>query len=140
MKFDLSINFDGNCRAAVEFYAKVFRSEVLGLITYGETPPEAGHAVPEADKDRIMYACVPIGGNNVMFGDYPAGSPFIVGNNLSPTIGVDSRAEAERLFQELSEGGTVDMELDKTFFAEQYGMVTDKFGVIWQVIGGECEM
>lgn len=140
MKLDLFINFDGKCREAVEFYAKVFQSEVKDLMTYGQTPPSEGYEVPEQDKDKIMYACVPIGGVNVMFCDNPAGMPLTLGNNLSPTVSVDDRAEAERIFRELSEGGEVGEELGKTFFAGLYGMVTDRYGVIWQVLGNECEM
>ncbi len=140
MKFDLFINFDGNCQEAVEFYARVFRSEVKDLMTYGQTPPGEGYEVPEADKERIMYACVPIFGCDVMFCDTPAGMPLIVGNNLNPTLSVDSKAEAERLFSELAEGGEIGAELGKTFFAGLYGMVTDKYGVIWQLLSDECQM
>ncbi len=139
--FDLFINFDGNCREAMEFYAKVFKSEVQYPMTYAETPPDADFEVAEADKDRIMYANVPIYGCNVMFSDVPSGMEFIKGNNISPTVGTDDIGEIKRVFSVLSEGGTIEMELQKTVWSQLYGMVTDKFGVIWQVshIGEEME-
>ena len=134
MQLELFINFDGNCREAVEFYAKVFKSEVGNLMTYGEAPPDPSYTLADADKDRIMYAGIPIGGMVVMFMDMPSGLPLTVGNNINPTISVDDKDEVTRLFDGLKEGGEVYMELQKTFFSEWYGMVKDKFGVIWQIL------
>ena len=133
MKLELFLNFDGNCREAVEFYAKIFKSEVGNLMTYGDAPPEPGYDVPEADKDKIIYAGIPIGGMVVMFSDVPSGSDYIVGSNVSPTISSDDKTELTRVFDGLKEGGEVYMELQKTFFSELFGMVEDKFGVIWQL-------
>lgn len=132
--FDLFLNFDGQCREAVAFYAKAFRSEVVDIMSYGETPPDSGYPIPEADKDKIMYACVPIFGCNVMFMDMPSEMPLIKGNNIQPTISVADKDEVTRVFTALSEGGTVDAPLEKTFFSDLYGMVTDKFGIIWQIL------
>jgi len=138
MKFEIFINFDGNCREAAEFYAKTFNSAVNNLMTYGDSPPDSDYTVPEADKDRVMYCGVPIGGIVAMFSDVPAGSDFICGNNIIPTIKMDSKEEATRVFGELKEGGVVFMELQHTFFSEWFGMVQDKFGVIWQILGTTC--
>ena len=134
MKFDIFINLDGNSREAVAFYAKVFQSEVKDLMTYADTPPGSGMEVGEADRDKIMYACVPIFGCNVMFMDMTGGYPLVVGNNITPTLTTTDKAEIERIFAALSEGGTVDMPLQKTFFSPWYGMVTDKYGVGWQLL------
>ena len=134
MQLELFINFDGNCREAVEFYAKVFKSTVNNMMTYGDAPPDPNYPVPPADKDRIVYAGVPVGGMVVMFSDIPAGSDYVCGNNISPTVSIDNKDEVTRMFNELKEGGEVRMELQKTFFSEWYGMVKDKFGVIWQIL------
>ncbi len=134
MQLEMFINFDGNCREAVEFYAKVFKTEIGNLMTYSEAPPDPNYTVSEADKNKIMYAGIKFGNMVAMFMDMPSGVPFIKGNNISPTISTDDKTEVERLFNELKEGGTVEMELQKTFFSELYGMVTDKFGVIWQLL------
>lgn len=133
MSFDLFINFDGECREAVEFYAKTFKSEVQDLMTYSQMPPDPDYTIPEEDKNRVMYSCVPIFGCNVMFCDNPSGMQLIKGNNLSPTIGTKDIEEIKRLYSELSEGGEVGMELQKTFWSDLYGMVTDKYGIIWQL-------
>ncbi|MCL2105772.1 MAG: VOC family protein [Oscillospiraceae bacterium] len=134
MQLELFINFDGNCREAVEFYARVFRSEVDNLMTYADAPPDPNHPMQETDKDRIMYAGVTIGGMTVMFMDMPTGEPLIVGNNITPTFSTDSKDEVVRLFNELKEGGTVYMEPSQAFFSELYCMVEDKFGIIWQIL------
>jgi len=134
MQLEMFINFDGNCREAVEFYAKVFKSEIGNLMTYGEAPPDPNYTVPEADKDRIMYAGIPIGGMVLMFMDMASDWPLVVGNNINPTISIDDKDEITRIFTELKEDGEVYMELQETFFSEWYGMVQDKFGVIWQIL------
>ena len=134
MKLEMFINFDGNCREAVEFYAKVFNSKIGNLMTYAEAPPDPNNALKEADRDRIMYAGIPIGGMVLMFMDMPSDLPLTVGDNITPTISTDDKDEVTRLFNELKEGGEVYAELQKAFFSEWYGMVKDKFGVIWQIL------
>ena len=134
MQLELFINFAGNCREAVEFYAKVFKSEVENLMTFAESPPDPNHPLAEADKDLIMYADIRIGGINVMFMDMPSDTQLLVGNNISPTISTDDKDEITRMFNELKEGGEVYMELRQAFFSELYGMVKDKYGVIWQIL------
>ncbi len=132
-KFDVFFNFDGDCREALDFYAKVFGSTPEDVMTYGETPPGEAFVAPEADKDRIMYANLPIFGCNVMFSDTPAGSPYVRGNNISPTLGTDDKDEITRLFHALKEGGQVHMDLEKTFWSDWYAMVEDRYGIIWQL-------
>jgi PhnB protein len=134
MQFEVFINFDGNCREALDFYAAVFKTEVQNLMTYGETPPDPGYTVPESDKDKIMYAGLQFGNMTAMFMDMPSGMPLAMGNNINPTLSTDDKEEVHRLFNALKEGGKVEMELQKTFFSELYGMVTDKFGIIWHIL------
>lgn len=134
MQLEMFFNFDGNCREAMEFYAKVFKSEVNNLMTYEQAPPDPNYTMLESDKDRVMYADMQIGNLTAMFMDMPSGAPLIKGNNVSPTLSTEDKEEVERVFNGLKDGGTVEMELQKTFFSELYGMVTDKYGVIWQIL------
>lgn len=134
MGFSLFINFDGNCRQAVDFYAHVFGSEVQGLMTFSEMPPDPTYVVSEEDRDKIMYCSMMIGGTNVMFSDVPSGMPFTQGNNISPVVSLKKDADVSRAFDRLKAGGTVDMELQTTFWSPLYGMVTDRFGVSWQLM------
>ena len=131
MSFDVFLNYDGDCRQAIAFYAGVFRLEVpQNIMTYGQAP---GYEAPEADANRVLYANLPIFGCNVMFSDCPSDSDFIKGNNIALTLGTTDAEEIKRLYAALSEGGEVRMELGQTFFSELYGMVTDPFGVTWQL-------
>jgi PhnB protein len=134
MQLEIFINFDGNCREAVAFYAKVFKSEVQNLMTYGQGPPDPNIPLAEADRDKVMYAGIRIGGITVMFMDMTSGWPLTVGNNINPTLNLGNKEEIERIFNELKEDGEVFMELQKTFFSEWYGMVKDKFGIIWHIL------
>ncbi|GHV70906.1 VOC family protein [Spirochaetia bacterium] len=130
MSLDVYFSFNGNCRKAMEFYAAVFGVKMPEqIMTYGQNPEGSS----EQDKDRILYACMPMFGMNVMFCDCAAGEKYTVGNNIMLTIGISNAEEIKRIFRDLSEGGEVYMPLEKTFFSELFGMVCDRFGVIWQL-------
>ena len=133
MKLEMFITFDGNCREALEFYAKVFKTEIGNFMTYGDAPPDPDYPMSDADRDRVIYAGLPVGGMVLMFSDVPSGSEFICGNNVCPTIGSDDKDEIVRLYNELKEGGEVYMELEPTFFSDLFTMIEDKFGIIWQI-------
>ena len=131
MSFDVFLSFDGDCRAALEFYAGVFKLDMPAhIMTYGDAP---GISIPDTDKDRIIYASLPIFGCNVMFSDCPPNSDYVKGTNIALTLGTTDANEIERLCAALSNGGFVKMKLGKTFFSELYCMVTDKFGITWQL-------
>lgn len=122
------IAFRGNCREALEFYKQALGAKELFSQTYGNSPmPDMGNA------DAIMHATLEIGGSNVMFCDDFHSENFSTGGNISLAIGLNDVETAKEYFANLSEGGTVTMPLDKTFWAEAFGMLTDKFGVNWMV-------
>jgi PhnB protein len=133
MSCNVYIFFDGNCREALGFYADVFKLPAPQIQTYGEAPGQPEGAV-SADANRVLHAMLPIAGSNMMFADCPADFNHITGNNFAVSLGYGTGdvAEVKRIFAALCEGGQVNMPLDKTFFAELFGMVTDKFGITWQ--------
>lgn len=134
MGFSLFFNFDGTCKEAAEFYARVFESEVEALMTFDQMPPDPSYVVADEDKGKIMYCNVPIYGFNLMLSDVPSDMELVVGNNISPVVSRPSADEVRRLFDALGDGGEVAMELQETFWSGLYGMVTDKFGIGWQVM------
>ncbi|MCL1830943.1 MAG: VOC family protein [Oscillospiraceae bacterium] len=134
MKLEVFISFDGNCREAVEFYSKLFRTKPGNIMTYGESPPNEEDPISEVDSKRIIYAGLPVGDMVLMCSDIPSGNEFTVGNNICLTINSNDEKEIGRLFNDLKQGGEVYMELSETFFSKLYGMVADKFGVIWQIM------
>ena len=130
MSMDTFLIFDGDCRKAIEFYAGVFKQEMpKQIMTYGENPEGSS----EENKDRIIYASMPLFGQNVMFCDCAAGDEHIKGNNISLTLGLSDEGEMKRIFEALANGGEVYMPLSKTFFSELFGMVCDKYSIIWQL-------
>lgn len=133
MAINVYINFNGNCRKAVEFYTQVFETEKPKIMTYGDTPPNPAFVLPEEAKNLVMHALLNINGSSVMFSDVFPGSPFIEGNNISLVIGSKNMDEIKSLFNKLKDGGVVDMDLQETFWSKCYGSLTDKFGIIWQV-------
>ncbi|TMV51909.1 VOC family protein [Paenibacillus mesophilus] len=132
MSVDVYLNFNGNCREAVEYYAQVFGTEQPKMMTFGEVPPSPEYPLPEEAKSLIMHTRLKISGSNVMFSDVFPGMPFTVGNNISLSVVTNDKDEIQSAFDKLKDGGTVVMELQETFWSKYYGSVTDKFGVIWQ--------
>ena len=133
MNINVYINFNGNCLKAVEFYSQVFETEKPKIMTYGDTPPNPDFILPEGTKNLVMHALLNINGSSVMFSDVFPGSPFIAGNNISLVIGSKNMDEIKSLFNKLKDGGSVEMDLQETFWSKCYGSLTDKYGIIWQL-------
>jgi len=132
MAVQVYINFNGNCREAVEFYAEVFVTEKPEIMTYGETPPEPGFVMSEKAKELVMHTRLNICGSTVMFSDVLPGMPYVAGSNINLTILSPSMEEVKSVFNSLSEGGSVHIDLQETFWSKCYGSLTDKFGITWQ--------
>jgi len=122
------IAFKGNCREAIEFYKSALGATVLFSQTMGESPM-AGMGPAE----NIMHCTIKVGDSTVMMCDDPSPDGTPVGGNISLAIGLNDPEKAKEYFAKLSEGGTVIMALEKTFWAEAFGMLTDKFGIKWMV-------
>ena len=123
--------FEGRCEEAIEFYRKALGAKVEMLMHFKDNPePMPGKAPPG---DKVMHSSFRIGETTVMASDGNCvGKPSFQGFSLSLTARDD--AEAKRLFTALSDGGKVQMPLGKTFYASAFGMVADRFGVLWMVI------
>ncbi|MHA6533437.1 VOC family protein [Paenibacillus sp. BAC0078] len=132
MAINVYLNFNGNCREAVEFYADVFGTETPNIMTFGQSPADPSYPLPDEAKDLVMHAMLLVDGSPLMFSDVFPGMPFVEGNNVNLTL---SNTDVEKLkgwFHKLAEGGTVMMELQETFWSKCYGSLKDKFGIIWQ--------
>lgn len=125
------IAYKGNCREAIEFYKNALGGILVFSQTYGESPM-AGMGSP----DNIMHATIKVGDSNIMMCDDPRPDAAAAGGNISLAIGLSDPEQAKRFFNALAEGGTVIMPLDKTFWAQAFGMLTDKFGIRWMI---NCE-
>ncbi|GEB34929.1 VOC family protein [Brevibacillus parabrevis] len=132
------LNFNGNCREAVLFYAQVFGTETPQIMTFGDTPPDPNFQMPEEAKNRVMHTHLVLAGSRVMFSDVFPGMPYVAGTNISLAIISENLDELKGYFAKLKEGGNVRMELQETFWSKCYGSVVDKFGIEWQFNYEDC--
>ena len=122
--------FNGQCETAFQFYAKALNAKIRAMITHAGTPAEI-HVAPEW-RDKIMHACLEVGNTLLMGSDAPL-EHYTGSNGFSVQLEVESPTDAERIFGALSENGTVRMPIQKTFWAESFGMLVDQFGIPWMV-------
>ena len=128
------VNFNGNTEEAFNFYKSVFGGEFAMIQRFKDTPES--DKIPDAEKDKIMHIALPIGKGNVLMGTdalESMGQHLIMGNNYSISVSTESKEEADKLFDGLSNGGKVDMPIGDTFWDSYFGMFTDKFGLQWMV-------
>lgn len=130
------LTFNGDCEEAFNFYRSVFGGEFPMLSRFSELPPDAGSPIAEEDADKVMHVSLPISKETMLMGSDTGGewaANYKQGNNFSISITAVSKEEADRFFEQLSEGGQVTMPMDSTFWGDYFGMFTDKFGINWMV-------
>ena len=139
-KINAYLYFNGDCEAAFNFYKSVFGGDFDYLGRYQDVPTEDQSIFDPEHEQKIMHISLPIGDGTILMGcDSPeyAGKGAIIGDNISLSIHTDDRAEADRLFNELSAGGLVKMPMNPTFWGAYFGMFTDKFEINWLI---NCEL
>jgi len=126
--------FDGCCEEAMEFYRRALGAEVQMMMRFKESPePLPPGSCPPGSENKVMHASVRIGESVIMVSDGRCGGqPSFDGFSLSITVSTE--AEAEKLFSALEDGGKVQAPLVKTFFSPRFGMVLDRFGVMWMIL------
>ncbi len=126
------LSFEGRCDEAIEFYKKAIGAKVDMLMRFKEAPDQS--MVSSGNADKVMHAALRAGDTQLLMSDGRCtGSSNFSGISLALSAGSD--ADAERVFNALAEGGKMNMPMTKTFFASQFGMCSDKFGVGWMVLG-----
>lgn len=129
------LNFNGNCEEAFLFYKSVFGGEFGYVGRFGDMPPEAGK-VPDHEANGIMHISLPISSETTLMGSDTGGAwakDFKQGNNISLSVNVETREEADRIFNGLSSRGKVTMAMADVFWGDYFGMCTDPFGINWMV-------
>jgi len=127
------LTFDGDCEEAFNVYEKVLGGKIVAMMTHKGTPAE--EHVPAEWRDKILHARLVFGDNVLMASDAPPGRQEKM-QGFSVSLVMTDRAEAERVFNALADGGSVRMPLGETFWAKKFGMLTDRFGTPWMV---NCE-
>jgi len=137
LQLDTYLFFNGNCAEAMRFYERTLGGELM-VITNAESPVAA--QTPPGDANRIMHARLSIDGRVLMASDWQTGRPYEGMKGFSLALTYPTVAEAKRIFSALAEGGQVTMPFDKTFWAEGFGMLVDRFGTHWMVNGNLANM
>jgi PhnB protein len=127
MKLTPYIHFQGNAEEAMNFYAEALGGEIIALGRYGESPMPAD----EEYKNKVLHGRIRFGDNVIMISDTVKGNVVQTGGNIQLSVELSDEGEIDGVFARMSEGGTVTMQLQDTFWGARFGMLRDKFGVSW---------
>ena len=132
-QLDPYLFFDGNCAEAMRFYERTLGGKIEMMMTHKDAPP--GTPVPPGAADRIMHARIVFANRErvLMASDAMAGHPYNKMQGFSLSWNCATASEAKRVFNALADGGEVRMPLEKTFWAEAFGMLVDRFGTPWMI-------
>ena len=133
MEMTAYLSFKGDCEAAFKFYEQCLGAQPGAIFRYGGSP--IAHHVPADWSDKVMHGSVTVGGQVIMAADV-APEQYEEPKGFSLSLQMKSVDDAERIFRELAHDGRVVMQLEKTFWADRFGMVVDRFGIPWLV---NCE-
>ncbi len=133
LKLNPYLTFNGAAREAFEFYAKVLGGKIVMMMTNGESPIR--DHIPANAHNRIIHTRLVFGDQVLMASDAPT-DMHVDTRGMMVSLMLETPAEAERIYRELGEGGSVQMPIAETFWAHRFGMFTDRFGIPWMV---NCE-
>ena len=127
------LNFPGTTEEAFNLYKTIIGGEITMIMRFRDMPDDK---TPENEKDKICHISLKFPNGNILMATdtlESMGQKIILGNNFYLSLGVESEAEADRIFKELSPGGKVEMPMEKMFWGDYFGIVQDKFGTQWMV-------
>jgi PhnB protein len=127
------ILLEGTAREAIAFYQESLGAKLLFMQTVGEGPQNPEAPLSDEEKARIAHSVLRVGETTMFVADLEPGQTRQTGNGLNLCISTDNAEASEQLYSTLKEGGQVDIELAPAYFSPAYGMVTDKFGVTFQI-------
>lgn len=127
--------FDGNCREAFEWYAEVLGGTIIMMLTGTESP--VAEEIPAEFADKIMHVSLQVRNWMLMGSDCPPGM-FEKPQGFHVQIAFEDEQQAEATFNQLAEGGLVQMPFEPTFWAKRFGMLVDRFGTPWMLNCGQC--
>jgi PhnB protein len=127
------LNFPGTTEEAFNLYKTIIGGEITMTMRFRDMPDDK---TPENEKDKICHISLKFPNGNILMATdtlESMGQKIILGNNFYLSLGVESEAEADRIFKELSPGGKVEMPMEKMFWGDYFGIVQDKFGTQWMI-------
>lgn len=133
MQINPYLSFKGECEAAFKLYEQCLGGQLGAIFRYAGSP--MADQAPADWQDKVMHASLTVGGQVLMGGDV-APERYEEPKGFALSIQITSTADAERVFHELAKDGRVVMPLEKTFWAERFGQLVDRFGIPWLI---NCE-
>ncbi len=130
---------DGNAKEAMHYYQEAIEAEVQFMQTFDEMPDDGDMPKPEDAENRVLHGSIQVGETTIMFSDTFPGQPHEKGSQVNLCLSTNSKDKSQKFFDALKQDGQVSMPLQETFFSPAYGIVTDKFGVTFQIYTGSEE-
>ncbi len=130
------ITFNGECQEAMDLYSRAFSTKADKVLRFGDLPANPTFAIPEQFKARIVQATMPIGDDFIRMSDCGPGQPLNDPESERISLAVEADVETVKVaFAVFAEEGRVGMPLAETFYSPCAGVVFDKFGVMWNMVG-----
>jgi PhnB protein len=136
MQVNPYLSFNGQCETAFKFYAQCLGGQLGAIFRYAGTP--LADQVPADWQDKVMHGSLTVG-ELVLMGADVAPDHYEAPKGFSLSIHIKNTTDAERIFRELGKDGRIVVALAKTFWAERFGMVVDRFGLPWLINCGGSE-
>ncbi|MFO7523990.1 MAG: VOC family protein, partial [Ignavibacteriaceae bacterium] len=117
------------------FYKSVFGGEFTSVVRFKDMPME-GFTIPDSDEDKIMHISLPVGTNHLLMGTdtlESLGQKITYGNNIYISVHPESKEEADRIFNQLSANGKVEMPMADQVWGDYFGSFADKYGIQWMI-------
>jgi len=134
MNISVYLNFKGTSKAVLDFYQKVFDTEKPYIMLYKEMPGAETFPMTEETKELVMHSSIYFDGFGLMISDVTDEIPFVIGNNVTLTATFDTEEEVRMRFERMKVGAEIEMEPQTTFFSKCYSLLTDQFGIRWQLM------
>lgn len=132
MSLHAYLNFKGNAKEAMDYYAEMLQTNAPDIMYFKDMPEDPKNPMPKEINDWVMHGSIDYEGQLIMFSDVMPGMSLNVGNNLSLLIDKDDLDALKAVFDRFAKESTITMPFGETFWAKGFGALTDKFGVEWQ--------
>lgn len=133
LQFIPFILMNGRAKEAIEYYQEVFNADLIFKQTIGEAPKDMVAKFKENELDYIAHSVLKIGETTIYIADIIPEIPFQKGSQICICITTNDISKAKEFYEKLAKDGKVNRELKEIYFSPAYGIVTDKFGVTFQI-------
>jgi PhnB protein len=134
MQMNPYLTFNGQCEAAFKFYEKCLGAKITFMMPHEGTP--LANDVPSDWRKKILHVSLQVSDRLLQGADCPP-DHYQKPAGFSVKLDPKDAAEAERVFSALAENGTVQIPLQETFWAIPFGMLVDRFGILWTINRGQ---